>query len=104
MKVIFAAFFLLIIGCQNKTENQDKPKNPNELMTDLINQKRKIEDSINYSFYNSNVYKQKYKSEPEGSAKEIFGDSSVFFAGEKFKFELILKDLDASIDSLSKMK
>ena len=100
MKITVIALSLsLIVGCSNGR---------NELMTQLINQKKIMEDSISTYSYLENKWLQQSKEEIHSTADTVkwkaSADSSGYYFGKGLGAKRKLQGIDFSMDSLSKMK
>jgi len=80
----------------------------NEVMTGLINQKKSLEDSINTAGQNEQAYMAKSKQAiSAGKDSTVWGalaDTSGIYWRQGRELEKRLKNVEFSIDSLSKMK
>jgi hypothetical protein len=94
---LFSVSFLL--GCQNSQ---------NELTTKLLNEKKMLEDSLSICKGGEQIYLSKAKEVMHATHDTLLYnplvDSSTYFFGKGLAVKQRLKDIDFSLDSLSKMK
>lgn len=98
MKYLPILLAALLFGCSNR----------NNLTTQLLNEKKAIEDSVkdagNYELY----FMQKAKEEMHASNDSLkwqhLVDSSTFYFGKGRAYKEKLKAIEFSLDSLSRMK
>ena len=79
----------------------------NDLMTRLVNEKKSIQDSINYATANEAEYLRKARAsmrDPDTTIWQKFADTSSRYSIMAIKAEKRSKEIEFSIDSLSKMK
>ena len=80
----------------------------NELMTDLINKKKALEDSIkdvgNYELYYMNRSKEAVHADKDSTVWGALADTSGIYWRKGRDYQDQLKAIEFSIDSLSKMK
>jgi len=90
---------VMFIGCS---------ENRNDMMTKLVNEKKITEDSINtyenYEAYYMQQAKDSRMNNSDTTKWKIYVDSSTFFYGRGHALKEKLKEVDFSIDSLSKRK
>lgn len=98
MKYISFTLTIFLFACSNN----------NNLTTQLLNEKKTIEDSIKDAGNYESYYTQKAKEEMHASHDSLkwqpLADSSTYYFGKGRALKEKLKSIEYSLDSLSKMK
>jgi hypothetical protein len=97
MKKLLLSFAIAFVGC-----GSDK----NQLMTNLVNEKKALEDSIVISHANEADFEQKAKEsgDKDTTIQKSLLDSTAKYFGVNLRQKERLEAVNFSIDSLSKMK
>lgn len=98
MKRLLFLLIIISIGCSSR----------NDLTTQLLNDKKATEDSINLSHNYESYYMQLAKEQMQLSNDSLkwkpLIDSSTYFYARGFELKKKLTAIDFSLDSLSRMK
>lgn len=73
-------------------------------MTNLLNRQKDLKDSISIALSISKDFEKLYRAEKDTIKKGKLLDSTTFYNGLSFSYELKKREVDYSIDSLKLMK
>lgn len=98
MKYLLTILIFSALSCTNR----------NNITTELLNQKKVTEDSINLAHNFESYYMQQAKESMRASNDSLkwkpLIDSSTYFYMRSFELKKKLKAIEFSLDSLSRMK
>jgi hypothetical protein len=94
MKKIHFLLMIILVGCANR----------NDITTQLLNDKKVVEDSITLAHNFEKYYMQQSKQEHDSLKRNLLIDSSTYFFGRGRALKNKLKAIEFSLDSLSKTK
>lgn len=86
--------FLFLFGCTSR----------NDITTQLLNDKKSIEDSIKDATNKESYYMRRAKEERDSLIWKPLIDSSTYFYGKGYALKKKLKAIEFSLDSISRMK
>lgn len=102
MKRLIVILSVIFVGCSGGK------KDKNEIMTDFLNERKATEEGIKSAKYHEDDFQQKAKTEIRASHDTLkwhpLIDSSTVYYMKGDSLKKRLKDIEFSIDSLSKMK